>query len=37
MESVLEALLNLPNVRVFNSEFTGQGDLVCLATSSARN
>ena len=27
MESVREAFLNLPKVRVLNREFTGQGDL----------
>lgn len=36
MESVLEALLNLPNVRVLNSEFTGQGDLVIRVESTER-
>ena len=36
MESVLESLLNLPNVRVLNSEFTGQGDLIIRVDSSQR-
>lgn len=36
MEAVLEALLNLPNVRVLNSEFTGQGDLIIRVDSTQR-
>src|SRR5512143_588914 len=36
MESVLESLLNLPNMGVLNSEFTGQGDLIIRVESTQR-
>src|SRR5512142_1965 len=36
MESVLESLLNLPKVRVLNSEFSGQGDLIIRVESTQR-